>query len=110
MAPGPDVLEALHKRLVALTVRRRVLGWRDLGAASALFLYVVLATFPVVLPFLLLRETLLALRVSQLLALVTLLVGGAALGKYAGGNPWFYGFSLGAIGVGLIAAILALGG
>jgi VIT1/CCC1 family predicted Fe2+/Mn2+ transporter len=107
---GPDVLEALHKRLLNLTVRRRVLGWRDLGAAFALFLYVVLATFPVVLPFLLIRETLLALRISQLLALVTLVVGGAALGKYAGGSPWSYGFGLGAIGVGLIVAIMTLGG
>ena len=107
---GPDVLEALHKRLLALTVPRRVLGWRDLGAAFALFLYVVLATFPVVLPFLLFRETLLALRVSQLLALVTLVVGGAALGRYAGGSPWSYGFGLGAIGVGLIVTIMVLGG
>jgi VIT1/CCC1 family predicted Fe2+/Mn2+ transporter len=107
---GPDVLEALHKRLLDLTVRRRVLGWRDVGAAFALFLLVVLATFPVVLPLLLLREPLLALRVSQSLALVTLVVGGAALGKYAGGSPWSYGFGLGAIGVGLIVAIMALGG
>lgn len=107
---GPDVLEGLHKQLLALTVPRRGLGWRDLGAAFAMFLLVVLATFPVVLPFLLIRDTSLALRVSQLLALVTLIVGGAVLGKYSGGSPWSYGFGLGAIGVGLIVAIVALGG
>ena len=107
---GPDVLEALHKEFLTLTVQRRVLGWRDLGAAFAVFLYVVLATFPVVLPFFLIRETALALHVSQLLAFVTLVVGGVALGKYAGGSPWSYGLGLGAIGVVLVTAILALGG
>ena len=107
---GNDVLEALHKRFLHLTVQRRVLGWRDVGAAFVLFLYVVVATFPVVLPFLLIRETSLALHVSQLLALVTLVVGGAVLGKYAGGSPWSYGFGLGAIGAGLVVAIMALGG
>ena len=107
---GPDVLEALHKEFLTLTVQRRVLGWPDLGAAVAVFLYVVLATFPVVLPFLLLSETALALRVSQLLAFVTLVVGGVALGKYAGGSSWSYGLGLGTTGVVLVAAILALGG
>jgi VIT1/CCC1 family predicted Fe2+/Mn2+ transporter len=107
---GPDVLEALHRRLLDLTVQRRILGWPDVGAALGLFLYVVLATFPVVLPFLLIREASLALHVSQLLALVTLVAGGVALGKYAGGSPWSYGFGLGAIGVGLIVVIMALGG
>jgi VIT1/CCC1 family predicted Fe2+/Mn2+ transporter len=107
---GPDALEGLRTRLLALTVPRRVLGWRDVRAAVAVFLLVALSTFPVVLPFLVVRDMGLALHLSQGLALVMLIFGGAVLGRYAGGSPWRYGLGLGAIGAGLIAAILALGG
>jgi VIT1/CCC1 family predicted Fe2+/Mn2+ transporter len=107
---GPDALEGLRKRLLALTVPRQVLGWRDVRAAVAVFLLVVLSTFPVVLPFLIVRDMPLALHLSQGLALATLVIGGAALGRHAGGTPWRYGLGMGAIGTGLIAAILALGG
>jgi len=109
-AAGPDALEGLRKQLLTLTVPRRVLGWRDFRAAVAVFLLVVLSTFPVVLPFLVVRDMGLALHLSQGLALATLIFGGAVLGRYAGGSPWQYGLGLGAIGAGLIAAILALGG
>jgi VIT1/CCC1 family predicted Fe2+/Mn2+ transporter len=107
---NPEVLEALRRRLLALSVPRWVLSWRDAGAALAVFLLVVLSTFPVVLPFLVVHDMELALHLSQGLALATLIAGGAALGKYAGGSPLWYGLGLGTIGVGLIVAILVLGG
>ncbi len=107
---GPDVLEGLRKRLLALSVPQRVLGERDVRAAVAVFLLVVISTFPVVLPFLVVRDVELALHLSQGLALAILIFGGAVLGRHAGGSPWRYGLGLGALGAGLIVAILALGG
>ncbi len=105
-----EVLEGLRLRLIVLPPRRAVLGLREAGAALAIFALVVLATVPVALPFLLFHEVPTALRVSNLLALATLFVGGYALGKYAGGRPWSYGLVLTALGGGLMAAIIALGG
>jgi VIT1/CCC1 family predicted Fe2+/Mn2+ transporter len=71
---------------------------------------VVLATFPVVVPFIFIPKIALALRVSNLLAIATLYIGGAMLGRYAGGRPWVYGLALSAIGVALLSVIIALGG
>jgi VIT1/CCC1 family predicted Fe2+/Mn2+ transporter len=70
----------------------------------------VLATFPVVVPFLVFKETGLALRVSNGLALATLFAGGFFLGRYAGGSPWRYGLAITGIGVVMVAVIIALGG
>jgi VIT1/CCC1 family predicted Fe2+/Mn2+ transporter len=71
---------------------------------------VVFATFPVVIPFVFFQETALALRISNALAVVTLFAGGYVLGRHAEGSPWGFGLAMAAIGVVLVAAIIALGG
>jgi VIT1/CCC1 family predicted Fe2+/Mn2+ transporter len=63
-----------------------------------------------VIPFIFISKVMLALRVSNILAIVTLLIGGFALGRYAGGRPWVYGLAMSGIGVALFAIIIALGG
>lgn len=75
-----------------------------------MFLLVVLATFPVVIPFAVLDSTPLAMRVSNLVALVTLFASGWALGRYAGSREWLGGVAMASLGVVLVAAIIALGG
>jgi VIT1/CCC1 family predicted Fe2+/Mn2+ transporter len=105
-----DALEALRKCLLTLTVPRQALSWTQIGATFEIFVLVVLSTFPVALPFLVVPNVALALHLSQAAALITLIAGGAALGKYAGGSRWLYGLGLGALGAVLIAAIHALGG
>jgi len=107
---SPAVIEGLHRQLLGLTPPKTVLGLRDLRAALAIFLLVVVSTFPVVVPFLFLHDTALALRSSNLLALLTLFIGGYVLGKYAGASPWRYGTALTVAGAALMAAIIALGG
>jgi len=109
---GPDVLEILHQRLVALPKprRSRALGRADFIGSLGVFLLVVLSTFPVVLPFALVSTTALALHISQLVALVMLFLGGWALGRYGGGSPGWGGFAMIALGMALVAAITALGG
>ena len=86
------------------------LAWADYAGALEVFVLVVLATFPVVVPFIFLRDTALALRASNALAIATLFAGGYALGRYAEASPWRFGLALAAIGVVLVGAIVALGG
>jgi len=105
-------LEALRRRLAehpAPPLRPR-LGLDDCKGALGVFLLVVLATFPVVVPFMLLDHTALAVRVSNLVALVMLFVAGWTLARYAGGTPWQGGAAMGVTGAVLMAAIMALGG
>jgi len=70
----------------------------------------VLATFPVVVPFMLFAETAVAMRVSNGVALATLFLAGYRLARYSGASPWRSGFAMAAIGAALVAAIMALGG
>lgn len=111
-AVGPAALEGVRRRLVELppAPARSRLGPRDFKGALGVFLLVVLATFPVVIPFLVFRETALALRVSNALSLVMLFIAGWALARHAGGSPWRGGAAMAVTGAVLIGAIIALGG
>jgi len=105
-------LEDMRLRLAALPEppARGRLGRDDFVGALGVFLIVVLSTFPVVVPFMLYSETLLAMRVSNAVALVTLFACGFTLGRYSGGIPWRSGFAMAAIGAVLVVATIALGG
>lgn len=107
---GPEALEALRQRLVAAPLPRAGLVWADCAAALEVFGLVVLATFPVVIPFVFFHESQLALRISNGLAVATLFAGGYVLGRHAESSPWRFGLAMAAIGTVLVAAIVALGG
>ena len=109
---GGAELEALRLRLLerpAIPVRPH-LGPDDFKGALGVFLLVVAATFPVVVPFMLLDQAALAVRVSNAVALGMLFLAGWILARYAGGNRWRGGAAMAATGAALIAAIMALGG
>ena len=105
-------LEEIRRRLAALPEppARGRLGRDDYVGALGVFLLVVLATFPVVVPFMLFAETAVAMRVSNGVALATLFLAGYRLARYSGGSPWRSGLAMAAIGAALVAAIMALGG
>lgn len=107
-----EALEDMRRRLAELpsAPEGALLGARDFKGALGVFLLVVLATFPVVIPFMLFRETAIALRVSNVLSLAMLFVAGWALGRHAGGSPWRSGLAMAVTGALLIGAIIALGG
>jgi VIT1/CCC1 family predicted Fe2+/Mn2+ transporter len=109
-AADDAALEGLRKRLVALPASHAGLTASDCAGALGVFTLVVLATFPVVIPFMLVEETALGLHLSNLLGVATLFLGGLALGRHAGGSPWKYGLALAATGAALVAIIIALGG
>jgi hypothetical protein len=109
---SPAEVEAIRTRIVALSSvpARPTLGWDDLLAALAIFLIVVAATFPVVLPFALIQDVATAKNVSRAIALAMLFVGGLALGRYAGYGSWRVGLMMVGVGTALVIAINALGG
>ncbi len=105
-------IEAIRGRVLALpdVPARPELNRGDALAALAIFLIVVGATFPVVLPFVMFDEVGLAKNVSRVVALAMLFLGGMGLGRYAGFGSWKIGLIMIGLGTGLVVAINALGG
>jgi hypothetical protein len=109
---GANELEGMRQRLAALPPdERALLRPRDFLEAAAIFTMVVLATFPVVVPFMIVQETAKAFRFSQVITLVMLFFAGTALGRYAGhAKPVRLGVGMAVFGAVLIAIVKALGG
>lgn len=105
-------IEAIRSRVMALVdvPERPKLKGSDALAALAIFLIVVAATFPVVLPFMMFADVGVATNVSRGVALAMLFIGGLALGRYAGYGSWKVGLIMVGLGTGLVLAINALGG
>lgn len=105
-------IEAIRARIVALpsVPDRPALGRDDALAAVGIFLIVVLATFPVVVPFIVFPDVGTAKLASRALALAMLFLGGLALGRYAGYGSWRTGLVMAGLGAALVVAINALGG
>lgn len=104
-------LESLRQRIVRLPVPPRPrLGPDDWLGAFAVLLIVFLSTFPLVIPFLFVHQTVRAMRLSNGIALVMLWFGGYQLGHYSGLRPVVTGFSMVGIGVVLVLVTVALGG
>jgi VIT1/CCC1 family predicted Fe2+/Mn2+ transporter len=111
-AVGAEGLEALRRHLVESQVQPTGpgLGATDFKGALGVFLLVVAATFPVVVPFMVFDQAALAVRVSNAVALAILFTAGWMLARHAGGNPWRSGAAMAATGAVLVAVIMALGG
>jgi VIT family len=105
-------LERMRVRLVALPApagRTRLLR-EDLLGALGVFLLVFLSTFPVAIPFMVVHDARMALRISNTIALVMLFLLGRSLAKSTGGSPWRFGFAMLLLGGTLVAITIALGG
>jgi VIT1/CCC1 family predicted Fe2+/Mn2+ transporter len=103
-----NVMQALlkvpHMPQIYSTIRE------DLLAAIGIFFYAVLSTFPVIIPFIFINDTWLALRISNAIAVVMMFICGWFLGRHAGGRPCFTGLMMSLIGIVLVMIALALGG
>jgi hypothetical protein len=109
---GPAELEAMRSRLLAQPVPARPrLDRADWLSAFGVFILVVIATFPVVLPFVIWSDLATAMKMSRLITLGMLFAAGYALGRYAGHKrPAATGVLMTLVGAALILAIMALGG
>ena len=107
-----EELEAIRLRLAALPEppKRIRLGAEDWKGALGVFLLVFLSTFPVILPFFVIRDAVTALRLSNAIALFLLLYAGYRLGKYSGRSAVGTALSMAAIGIVVVAGTIALGG
>ena len=82
----------------------------DFLAAAATFALVFFASLPVAVPYLLIKDPWLALRVSNALLIGVLFYAGYRWAGYTSFNPWRAGVIVTSIGVVLVAVAIALGG
>ena len=111
-ATETEGLENIRKGLLKLpesSLRVRV-TFTDLKMAFGIFLLVFLSTFPVVLPFKLIDDVDIALRVSNMVAITLIFIGGWLLARYSGYNKWFMGFFMILLGIVLVGITILLGG
>jgi VIT1/CCC1 family predicted Fe2+/Mn2+ transporter len=88
-----------------------ILTARLFAEAFAVFVMVVLGTFPVVIPFLLIDDGVLAMRVARAVTIALLFVAGFQLARHAGSpRPMLAGVGAALFGAALIVAVMALGG
>jgi len=108
----PAELESIQRRLLALPEPPAVarLSGRDLLGALGVFLLVFLSTFPVAIPFLFVSNVMRAMRVSNAVAIVMLLITGALYGKHVGRSQWAFGAAMVFLGGILVTITIALGG
>ena len=82
----------------------------DWLASLGVFLLIFLSTFPVVIPFLIIRSVHLAVRMSNRVAILMLFRIGCAFGRYTGRPRWLAGLAMVILGGALVGITIALGG
>jgi hypothetical protein len=108
----PTELETMHERFKQLPEPPEQAHLRrdDWLGSIGVFLLVFLSTFPVVVPFIFIRNAAPALRVSNAVAVVMLFWTGYAFGRMTGRRPWLVGLSMVVLGLILVGMTMALGG
>ena len=108
----PAELETLRQRLKELPElpERALLRKDDWLGAVGVFLLVFLSTFPVVIPFIFMRNAGPALRVSNAIAILMLFLTGCSFGRIAGRHPVWVGIAMVVLGLLLVALTMAMGG
>ena len=107
-----EQLELIRQKLqqVPEPGERPKLTKRDWIGALGLCLLSFASTFPVVIPFIVLSDAKLALRVSYAVAIVMLFCCGYVFGIHSGLRPWAAGLAMVAFGGALVGVTIALGG
>jgi VIT family protein len=108
----PSELESMRERLKRMPEPpyRAQLRRDDLLGAVSVFLWVFFTTFPVAIPFILMKNPMPALRVSNIIAIAMLYLTGFTFGRIVGRNPWLMGVWLVLLGSLLVGLTMALGG
>ena len=83
---------------------------KDFRNAGIIFLLVFISTFPVAIPFFIFHNVIVALRVSNLIGLLSMFALGYSLARYTGLRPFITALVYTAIGVFLIGLTILLGG
>jgi len=108
----PAQLEVIRKglnRFPESKLRPKLTGDDWLGALGVCLL-VITSTIPVVIPFMVVGDPRVALRISNAIAVLMLFFCGLILARHAGLRPWTTGAVMVAIGMSLVGIAIALGG
>ena len=97
------------KNITGIPVKARLTS-HDLKKAMALWFLVFMSTFPVVLPFIFIKDATVALRVSNFIAILLMFLCGWSVAKYVGYSKWKMSTAMIVIGFILVALTVALGG
>jgi VIT1/CCC1 family predicted Fe2+/Mn2+ transporter len=108
----PGELDSIHQRLKTLPEppAYATLHKDDWRGAIGVFLLVFLSTFPMAMPFMFMQNAVVALRVSNAIAIILLFFLGYAFGQITGRRPWVMGVAMVILGTILVGICLALGG
>ena len=108
----PAELEVIRRKLQQLPEppQRPHLTKDEWLAGLGVFLLVVVATLPVVLPFLLVHDPTRALRISNGIAILLLFLTGYVYGYHIGHRPLRSGLIMIVIGAAMVGLTIALGG
>lgn len=106
----PAQLELIRERINKIPEAGPGLTGRDWRGALGVCILVILSTFPVVIPFFVIADARLALRISNALAVISLFLCGFLYGRHAALQPLATGLTMVGIGVILVSIAIALGG
>jgi VIT1/CCC1 family predicted Fe2+/Mn2+ transporter len=95
---------------VPVSSTRPGLDTTDWLGAVAVFLFVFASTFPPILPFLFIDDAMVALRLSNFIAVAMMFVLGYVFGQLAGHRPLITAGAMVLIGSAVVALTIALGG
>lgn len=114
LAVRPEDRARLHEAILILSARaarpRARLLRQDFSAALVVFLLVSITALPGVIPFLVLTDADLALRVSNAILILLLFLGGYRWGHYTDARPWQVGLTVMVLGLAMVLVAVALGG
>jgi VIT1/CCC1 family predicted Fe2+/Mn2+ transporter len=99
----------LHLLHVSDDIVEPRLNRQDYLGALCVFALIFFCTLPVVVPFILLQDATLALRISNIVAIAMLFLTGYTFGMQSG-RPWRVGLLMVVIGLSLMSVALVLGG
>jgi VIT1/CCC1 family predicted Fe2+/Mn2+ transporter len=107
----PSDIEVLRQRVTQrLSLTTVTLTRTDFLGAAGVFLLVLLSTFPVIVPLIVVRETRLAMALSNAVAVLMMFILGWLLGRHAGRPAWRSGLVTVLVGLALVFVTIALGG
>jgi hypothetical protein len=111
---SPRETEQLYERIVDNVARkerkRNAITREDWLGALVSFVLVVISSIPAAIPFLLIDDARVALRVSNAVLVALLFFTGYWWARYTLSRPWIAGVSFLLIGTALVLAAIALGG
>jgi VIT1/CCC1 family predicted Fe2+/Mn2+ transporter len=112
LVTNTDELEQIRNKLINLPHMHgnASLTVLDIKKGIALFSLVFVSTLPVVIPFVLMQDSKLALRASNLVAIVMMFLCGWSVAKYVGFSKWKMSIAMILIGMILVVITIALGG